>query len=111
MQRQHVAILEQLLTAFGDTITIGARGFARMLAAPDQHLHAERLAVARQRPADLAVTPDAERLPVQYLAQTEVRRQRGRLQPGLLPGALLKVRYVLRNAALSGHDKCPRQLG
>src|SRR5206468_6655262 len=77
----------------------------------DEHVHAERLAVARHELADLSVAPDAERLAAEHLSEAEVRRQRRRLQSRLLPRALLQVRDVLRNAPLRRHDERPRQLG
>jgi len=48
---------------------------------------------------------------VVHLTEAKVGRQRGRLQSRLLPGPLLKVCYVLRDAPLRRHDQCPGQLG
>ena len=111
MQRQHIAVFEQRLAAFGDIKTVRTRGGLRMLPSPDQHFHAERLAVTGEQLPDFPVAPDPERLAAKHLAQAKIRRQRGGFQTRLLPRALLQVRDVLRNPALRGHDQRPRQLG
>src|SRR5580704_7034025 len=109
MKRQDVALLEQCLAAFRHVHAVFARRLLRMLAAPDHDVHAERLAITGQQSTDLAVTPNAERLPAQHLAEPEIRWQRRGFQTGLLPRALLEVRDILRNPALGGHDQRPRQ--
>ena len=85
--------------------------FARSLAAPDHHLHAERLAVAGHQLADLAVSPDAQRAPAQHDAQAEVRRHRCGFHSRLLPAAVLERADVLGQPAHGRHDQRPGELG
>jgi hypothetical protein len=71
----------------------------------------QKAAVAGHQLADLAVAPDAQCAALEHLAHAEVRRHRRGLQPGLLPGAVLEVADVLRQAAHGGHGQRPCQLG
>jgi len=88
-----------------------ARARQRFGRAPHHHLHAERAAVASHQPANAAVAPNAQRAPMQDRAQAEIGRHRRRLQPRLLPGAVLQVAHVLGQPARRRHDERPRQFG
>src|SRR5262249_21689849 len=57
--------LEEFRLAARGRVSVGARPGKRRLARQRRHVHAERLAVARDGGADAAITEDAERLSAQ----------------------------------------------
>ena len=99
VQRDDVAFLEERLLAARGGVAVGARLRQRRLARPHQHVHAERLAVARDDAADPAVAVDAERLAAQRAADAD------------LPLAGLERRHLLRNLPHRREDQPPGQLG
>mgnify|MGYP001559297785 CR=1 FL=1 len=111
MQGQHVGLFKQLRAALGHGVAICVRAGLRVLAAPDQHMHAKGAPVRCHEFADAAIAPDAQGLAVQHHAQSEVHRHGGGLEAGLLPGAVLEAGHVLRDAAHRGHDQRPGQFG
>ena len=62
VQAEHVAGFEERLARRRRHVAVEPGAVARRLAAPDDDVHAEGLAVAGDDLADLAVAPDAERL-------------------------------------------------
>ena len=101
MQREHVGGLEQRVAALGRVVAFGDGAAPARFAAPDDDVHAECLAVAGDELADLAEAPDAERLALERHADAEVGRHPRRLQPRLLPGAVLERADVVRQAPRS----------
>ena len=96
----------------GHLEAVGPRLGASCLAAPDHAPACRRPGRSRATSWPMrAVAPDAERLALEHRAQAEVRRHRGRLEARLLPGAVLEVADVLRQAAHRRHDQRPGQLG
>ena len=78
---------------------------------PDQHVHAERGAVAGHDAADPPEAPDSQRLAREQVAHAVVRRIARALQAALLPHAVLEVGDVLRQAPHRAHQQRPCQLG
>ena len=74
-------------------------------------MHAESLPVTGHQAADMAISPDAQGRAIQQVSNTEVGWHGCCLQPGLLPGAMLEVADVLRQASHGSHDQGPGQLG
>mmetsp|Transcript_39182 Transcript_39182/g.92014 ORF Transcript_39182/g.92014 Transcript_39182/m.92014 type:complete len:288 (+) Transcript_39182:1322-2185(+) len=111
MHGQHISRCKEGLTARGGLVAVGLGPQPRRLAAPDLHGHAEGAAIAGDELADLAVAPDSQRLATQQHADAEIGRHGCRLQPRLLPGAMLEVADVLRQPAHGCHDQRPGQLG
>src|SRR4029078_3838024 len=68
VQRDDVASLEERLFARGNRVSVLPGARERRLPWPDPDVHAERLAVPRDRGADPAVAIDAERLAAQRVA-------------------------------------------
>ena len=100
MQGDDVGVLEERLLASRRRMALGPGLVERRGAAPDDHVHPERLAVAGHHGADLAVAPDAERL----AAQADADRMG-------LPLAGPERHHLLRNPTERGDDEPPRQLG
>ena len=96
---------------FGDAACPDQFRRERAASTHGRRLHAEGHAVAGHQAADLAVAPDAQRLAGQHHADGEIGRHRRRLQPALLPGAVLEVADVLRQPPHRGHHQRPGQLG
>ncbi len=65
VNRDHVRLGEEGLAARGGGVAVGLGLLERALAAPREHVHAERAPVARHHRADLAVAQDAQGLAAQ----------------------------------------------
>ncbi len=111
VQRHHVALREEFLARGRHLQAVAQRLGARGFAAPHAHVHAEGAAIARHDLADAPVAPDAQRLAAQHRADAEIGRHGGRAQARLLPGAVLEVGDVLRQAPHGRHDQRPGQFG
>jgi len=94
----HVALLEELLFAGRDHEPVAAGAFARRLAPPHDHTHAECHAVTRDDRADPAVAVDAEQLVAQALADAD------------LPASSPERRHLLRYLTHRRQDQSPCQL-
>ncbi|MNT63841.1 hypothetical protein D3C72_2016880 [compost metagenome] len=68
VQADNIHLGKKRLTRGGSSVAIGFGCGAAVVAAPHQHGHVEGLRITRQALADLAIAPDAQRLPGQRLA-------------------------------------------
>ena len=97
VKRQHVAALEERKLARGHEMAFGLGANHRVRPRPDHDIHAESLAVARDRRTDPAVAENAERLVAQ-----------GRADPDL-PVAGLERGHLLGDLPERREDQPPGQ--
>ena len=72
MKAEHIRTLKEIFPAGCDLKAVGSGLPAGLIATPDQHLHAEGLAVSSDQLADAAIAPQAECLAVKNHAEAEV---------------------------------------
>jgi hypothetical protein len=94
-----IAGLEEFRLAARGRVSVRARPRERFLARPRHHVHAERLAITRDRRADAAVAENAERLFAQRRTDAD------------LPLAGFERRHLLRKLTRRRENERPCELG
>mgnify|MGYP006195770633 CR=1 FL=1 len=100
VQRKNVRLGDEIIEVFDPACSEHAFDcLGQALAVVIGNLEPERPRTMGHRLANPSHAHDAQRLAAQHHADAEIGRHRGRLEAGLLPGAVLEVADVLRQAA------------
>ena len=111
MQAKDIAVLEKLRFAGSYFKAICPGPFTRCFAPPDHDTHTKSAAITGHDLPDFSVAPQAKGFALEHRAKPEVCRHGRGFEPGLLPGTVFEVCYVVRNAAHGSHDESPRKFG